>query len=180
VTVKRTAKSIVLIGMMAAGKSSVGRCLAQRMGLAHIDTDELIAARFGISIAEIFSKWGENKFREAETESLRNLATSDPAIIVTGGGVVLRAENVDCLKRLGTIVWLDAEEEKLFERATQCGERPLLQTDNPRKTFSKLLQTRQPLYAKAADFRVDTSRLTQEEVADKILSHVKVSTAIRR
>jgi shikimate kinase len=178
--VNRKAKSIVLIGMMGAGKSSVGLCLAQRIGLAHVDTDELVAARFGISIAEILSKWGEDEFREAETESLRDLAASDVAIIVTGGGIVLRQANVDLLKELGTIVWLDADEEKLFERASRCGERPLLQTENPRKTFSELLRARQPLYARAADFRVDTSSLTQDEIADKVLSHIKISTAIRQ
>jgi shikimate kinase len=178
--VNRTAKSIVLIGMMGAGKSSVGRCLAQRIGLPHVDSDELVATRFGISIGGIFSQWGEEKFREAETESLRDLGASDAAIIVTGGGVVLRAENVDLLKQLGTIVWLDADEETLFERASRCGGRPLLQTENPRKTFSKLLKTRQPLYEEAADLRVDTSSLTPDEIADKILSRIKVSTTVRQ
>lgn len=165
--------------MMGAGKSAVGRCLAPRSGLTCVETDHLVAAKFGISIAEIFSKWGEDKFREAETQSLRDLAMSNAAVIVTGGGIVLRAENIDLLKQLGTIVWLDADEEKLFERASRSSERPLLQTENPRRTFSELLRTRQPLYAKAADFRVETSSLTQDEIAEKILSHVKISIGIR-
>src|SRR6266852_4954116 len=98
-------KSIVLIGMMGAGKSCVGRCLQQRTKLALVDTDDIVASKFGISIPEIFSKYGEQGFREAETQALRELAPDRHAIIVTGGGIVLRDENVDLLKRLGTVVW---------------------------------------------------------------------------
>src|SRR5882762_9013328 len=93
-----TARSIVLIGMMGAGKSSVGRCLQRRTGLARLDTDEMLAAEFGMSIAQVFEKHGEEKFRDFETEVLRKLATDRPAIIVTGGGIVLRTKNVDLLK----------------------------------------------------------------------------------
>jgi len=157
---------------MGAGKSSVGRCLERRSGLARIDTDEIVSAKFGLSIPEIFSKHGEDRFREAETEAIRRLSPERPSIIVTGGGIVLRRENVDLLKQLGTVVWLDAAENKLFERASRRDERPLLQTKNRRQTFSELLQKRQPLYAKAADVRVDTSSLTQDKVADAILSEI--------
>jgi len=91
---------------------------------------------------------------------------------VTGGGIVLRRENIDLLKRLGTVVWLDAREEILFERGTRKGERPLLHTDKPRAKFSELLRIRMPLYANAAEIRIDTSELTHEEVADAILSKI--------
>jgi len=158
---------------MGAGKSSVGRWLERRTGLARVDTDEIVSAKFGVSIQEFFLKHGEERFRQAETEALRELAPDRQAIIVTGGGIVLRQENVDLLKKLGTIVWLEADETKLFERASRRGERPLLKTENPRKTFSELLQTRKPLYAKAADLRVDTSALTHEQVADTILSKIE-------
>ena len=84
------AKSIVLIGMMGAGKSSVGRSLQRQSGLARLDTDEMLAAEFGMTIAQIFEEHGEEKFRDAETELLRKLAPDRPAIIVTGGGIVLR------------------------------------------------------------------------------------------
>ena len=94
-------KSIVLIGMMGAGKSSVGGCLHRRTGLALHDTDEIVASNFGMSISEIFAEHGEKKFREAETEALRSLPTEEQTIIVTGGGIVLRNENVEILKRLG-------------------------------------------------------------------------------
>ena len=166
-------RSIVLIGMMGAGKSSVGRCLHRRTGLALHDTDEIVAAKFGMSIPEIFDEHGEKKFREAETEVLRRVRTEEQTIIITGGGIVLRNENVEILKRLGVIVWLDGDEETLFTRASRKRNRPLLQTKNPRKTFSQILGARRPLYANIADIRVGTSVLTDEEVAVAILAKLR-------
>ena len=171
-------KSIVLIGMMGAGKSSVGRCLQQRTGLARFDSDALVSAKFGISIPEIFAKHGETAFRDAETAALRDFSPTRPAIIVTGGGIVLRDENVDLLKRLGIVVWLEAEEETLFERASRRGNRPLLQTENPRESFATILRTRAPLYAKAADIRVDTTKLKHDQVADLILKEIEAATLL--
>jgi shikimate kinase len=171
--VNRAGKSIVLIGMMGAGKSSVGRCLQRRTGLARFDTDELVAAKFAVSIPEIFAKHGEDTFRAAETNALRNLPNENAAIIVTGGGIVLRTENVDLLKQLGTVVWLEAKEETLFERASRRGNRPLLQTENPRASLAEMLQKRTPLYEKAADLRIETTKLTHDEVADIILADVE-------
>jgi shikimate kinase len=172
------AKSIVLIGMMGAGKSSVGRCLQQRTGLARLDTDEMVAAQFGIPIAQIFEKHGEEGFRIAETEVLRKLAPVGPAVVVTGGGIVVRAENVDLLKQLGTIVWVTADEATLFERASRRNDRPLLQQENPRAVFLDLLREREPLYRTAADLRVDTSKMTHDEVVEAILSKLEEVTAL--
>lgn len=166
-------KSIVLIGMMGAGKSCVGRCLQRQTKLPLVDTDHIVASKFRISISEIFSKHGEQGFREAETQALRELAPTKPMIIVTGGGIVLREKNVDFLKRLGVIVWLHANEEALFERASRARTRPLLQGENARKAFTQLLQVRLPLYAKVAHIRIDTSVLTDEEVAVAILSKLR-------
>ena len=167
-----SARTIVLIGFMGAGKSSVGRCLQSRTGLARSDVDEIISTRFQLSIPQIFSTYGEERFRDAETEALRELSPNPSSIVVTGGGIVLRRENIDLLKRLGTVVWLDAREEILFERATRKGDRPLLQTDKPRTKFSELLRIRAPLYANAAEIRINTSGLTHEEVASAILSKI--------
>jgi shikimate kinase len=175
-----SARSIVLIGFMGAGKSSVGRCLERLTGLARVDVDERIVSKAGLSISEIFSQHGEQHFREAETQVLRELSANRHSIIVTGGGIVLRQENVDLLKKLGTIVWLDADEEKLFQRASRRGERPLLQTENPRKTFSELFQSRRSAYDTAADFRIDTTLLTHDEVAEKILSEIEMQTATKQ
>jgi shikimate kinase len=133
--------------MMGAGKSSVGRCLHCRTGLALLDMDEIVASQFGISIPEVFARHGENKFRTAETEAICALAMPKQTIIVTGGGIVLRQENVELLRRMGVIVWLDGNEETLFARASRKQNRPLLQTKNPRKAFSKILDARRPLYA---------------------------------
>ncbi len=174
------AKSIVLIGMMGAGKSSVGRCLQQRTGLARLDTDEMVAVQFGIPIAQIFEKHGEEGFRIAETEVLRKLAPVRPAVVVTGGGIVVRAENVDLLKQLGTIVWVTADEATLFERASRRNDRPLLQQENPRAVFLDLLREREPLYRTAADLRVDTSKMTHDEVVEAILSKLEEVTALRK
>jgi len=159
--------------MMGAGKSSVGQCLHRRTGLALHDTDEIVSANFGMSISEIFPKFGEQCFRQAETEALRSLPTIEQAIVVTGGGIVLRNENVEILKQLGAIVWLDGDEKTLFARASRKQNRPLLQTKNPRKAFSRILASRRPLYTNIADIRIDTSVLTDEEVAVAILAKLR-------
>ena len=163
-------KSIALIGMMGVGKSYVGRCLRRRTGLNLLDTDKLIASSFDMSIPKIFAEHGEKKFREAETEILRRMHIEEQTIIVTGGGIVLRKENVQFLKSQSLVVWLDGDEETLFARASRKKNRPLLQTKNPRKSFSEILSVRRPLYANIADIRVDTSVLTDEEVALAILT----------
>ena len=163
-------KSIALIGMMGVGKSSVGACLHRRTDLALLDIDEVVASRFQMSIPEIFAEHGEEKFREAETEVLRRMHIEEQTIIVTGGGIVLRKENVQFLKTQTLVVWLDGDEETLFARASRKKNRPLLQTKNPRKSFSEILSARRPLYAKIADIRVNTSVLTDEEVALAILA----------
>jgi shikimate kinase len=165
--VNTAASSIVLIGFMGAGKSAVGRELARRTGLPRRDTDELIRQRFGLSIPEIFAEHGERGFREAETELLKTIKNS--AILVTGGGIVLREENVRRLRALGRTVWLDADEETLWRRVSRRSTRPLLHGPNPREKFAALLRERLPLYEAAADDRVDTSAHNITEVADQIL-----------
>ena len=169
----RVDRSIVLIGMMGCGKSAVAGCLQRRTGLTILETDEMVASNFEMSIPEIFSQHGEKKFREGETEVLRAISRRKRAVIATGGGMVLRKENVEILKRFGLIVWLDGREETLFARASRRTDRPLLRTKNPRKAFSQILGERKPLYAKIADIRIDTSQLTDEEVAIAILSKFK-------
>jgi shikimate kinase len=171
--VNRQSRSILLIGMMGAGKSSVGRCLHRRTGLVLHDTDEIVADKFEMSISEIFAEFGEQLFRQAETEALRSLPATEQTIIITGGGIVSRSQNIEILKPLGVIVWLDADEETLFARACRKHDRPLLKTKNPRKVFSEILASRKPLYANVADIRIDTSVLTDEEVAVAILAKLR-------
>src|SRR4051794_32090561 len=135
-------RSIVLIGMMGAGKSSVGRCLQRKTGLQIFDIDELVSAKAGCPIPEIFAKHGEPHFRELESEALDQVSTAEPAIIVTGGGVILREKNVARLQELGLVVWLAADESVLFARAGRRGNRPLLQTNDPKATIAELSRVR--------------------------------------
>jgi len=167
------AKSIVLVGFMGAGKSSIGRCIQRLAGLTRIDTDELATMKLGMPISEIFLKHGESRFREVETEVLRELELRRPSIVVTGGGTVLRNKNVDLLRQLGTVVWLDADDEILFERATRKSGRPLLEVENPRASFKALLAARRPLYEEVAEIRIDTTKLTHDEVAEAILKRIE-------
>ena len=170
---KERGDSIVLIGFMGAGKSSVGRTLARMTGLPRFDTDEIVAARFGLTVSEIFETKGEEKFREAETDALRELAGERGAIITTGGGILVQPENADLVRQLGTVVHLEADEETLFRRINRRTTRPLLRTENPRATLTELLRVRLPLYRAAAHIEVDTSFLTHDEVATKILNHIE-------
>jgi shikimate kinase len=163
-----------LIGFMGTGKSSVGRLLAQQTGLPRYDTDELAAERAGMSITDIFDQHGEEEFRRLECEVVSELPRVD-AIVVTGGGIVLRDANVELLRALGTIVNLTADLETLFERVARRKTRPLLRSDDPRRTLAELLRVREPLYRAAADFEVDTSALTHDEVAAAVLSRIESS-----
>src|SRR2546423_14821632 len=110
-------RSIVLIGMMGAGKSSVGRCLQRRTHVALLDTDKIVASKSETSVSELFAKHGEEEFRKLETEALRSLPTAQQAIVITGGGIVLRRQNLELLKRLRVAVWLHRAEETRFPRA---------------------------------------------------------------
>jgi len=124
-------------------------------------------------IEKIFSIHGEEHFRELETETLRSLSAEERAIIVTGGGIVLRSENVDLLKRLGAVVWLDADEATLRTRIHRLSDRPLLRTANPEATVSELLEARESLYRNAADLRVDISQKNPEQIAELILKNIR-------
>jgi len=166
-------QSIVLIGFMGAGKSAAGRALARKTGLPRFETDDIVSAQFGLPIPEIFAAFGEEKFRDAETAALHQFSQEIPAIIITGGGIVLRPVNVPLLRALGTVISLEADDETLFRRISRGAYRPLLQTKNPRADLVELLRRREPLYHSAADVRLDTSRLTHEEVADAILKRIE-------
>lgn len=166
---RRRGNAVVLIGFMGTGKSSAGRAIAQKLRLPRFDTDEIIAAKFGLTIRQIFDRFGEPRFRDAETEALRDLSGDSEAVIVTGGGIVLREENVRELRRLGTIVNLHAREEVIFERVSRRRSRPLLQTPNPRATVAELLAKRAPLYRAAADAEIDTSDMPQQQIAEIVI-----------
>ncbi len=163
----------MLIGFMGTGKSVVGKVLEGKTGFRRFDTDEIISSKLKTPIEEIFSAHGEEYFRDLETETLRSLSGKEPAIIVTGGGIVLRAENVDLLKQIGTVVWLDDDEATLRTRIHRLSDRPLLRTANPGATLSELLAARGPLYRRAGDLRVDISKKNPEEIAELILRNIR-------
>jgi|SRR5262249_4938912 len=162
--------AIALIGFMGAGKSAVGRELSRRTGWPRHDTDEMIREQFGTSIPDIFARHGEPAFRDAETALLKTLRRGIPGIVVTGGGIILRTENVQLLREMGRMVWLDADEEVLWQRVSKHSTRPLLQTPDPRARFSELLRERLPLYQSAANHRVNTNGNSIAQVTDEIIA----------
>ena len=162
--------AIALIGFMGAGKSAVGREFSRRTGWPRHDTDEMIREQFGISIPDIFARHGEQAFRAAETALLKTLERGLAGIVVTGGGIILREENVRLLRGMGRIIWLDADEAILWQRASRHSTRPLLQTPDPRARFAELLRARLPLYHTAADHRINTSNSSIATVTDEIIA----------
>jgi shikimate kinase len=165
-------QSIVLIGFMGVGKSSTAVSLSGQTGLPLRDTDEMISSQLGLSIAEIFARLGEEAFRDEETKTLTLLGDT-PGVIATGGGIILRPQNVSTLRRLGDVVWLDADQKTLWRRIGQSPARPILKSDDDGSKFLDLLRVREPLYRNTADVRVDTSLLTPDQVADAILRLIK-------
>jgi shikimate kinase/3-dehydroquinate synthase len=161
-------RSIVLIGFMGTGKSAVGRLLASQEGWPRFDTDEMIATALKMRIGEIFTRLGAEQFREEEAAVLEKLEVAQPSIIVTGGGAVMRPGNVARLRELGNVVCLTADSPTLLKRLGRRANRPLLQTENPAATMQALLREREPFYQEAADFTVDTSSLSHDQVAQSI------------
>lgn len=159
-------KNIVLIGLMGAGKSTVGRMLAEKFGLSFVDTDELIEQEAKISISKIFSLYGEIYFRELESQVIKRVSVQDSQVISTGGGVVENSENIVNLKRNGIVIYLKASPLELYRRIKQDESRPLLKSENPLKTLEELLEKREPYYNQA-DYKIDTSFLSMEEIINK-------------
>ncbi len=166
--------NVVLCGMMGVGKSSVARALSALTGRELVDTDGVIISRHG-SISAIFERQGEGYFRALETEVCRELSQRENLVISTGGGLVLRDENVAELKKKGKIFLLRATLETLCARVVADETRPLLKDEATRtQTLTKLLETRTPVYERAADVIVDTDGKTVEEVAREILAAMEV------
>lgn len=159
--------NVILCGMMGVGKTSVGQILAQKLGRRWVDTDGLIVERYG-EIAAIFERFGEGHFRDLETEIIKELVQEDGLVISVGGGLVLKEENVALLKQNGKIVYLRASAETLAERLAVGNNRPLLNTGELLPKVQGLLEERAPIYARAADFTVDTEGKTIENVALEI------------
>lgn len=165
-------KNIVLTGFMGTGKSSTGRLLAYRLGKSFIDIDKHIEKKLGMSIPEIFAKYGEDFFRATEHEVVAKVSGFKNAVIATGGGVVLNERNMECLREKGIIICLTATPDVILERTGRRPTRPLLQCENPRQVIVDLLAKRQPYYDKA-DYQVDSSVLTPYQVTEQIIEYLR-------
>ncbi len=161
---------------MGSGKSSVGRILSSLTGYALVDTDQLVVQEAGMSIPEIFRQCGEAHFRMLETAALRGLVGRIGLIVATGGGVILSPENRDILRQIGPVVWLDASTDQLHQRVKHS-KRPLLQTDDPRRTLEEIYIAREPLYREAATVRIDSGKLTHRQTAEAVLAAVHAAPA---
>ena len=166
--------NLILCGMMGSGKSTVGKLLAKTASWEWADTDELIVSRYG-KITDIFEQKGEGYFRALETKIVQELAKKDRLVISTGGGLVLKEENVSLLKEKGEIVYLRATKETLARRLASDKERPLLQTEETLdEKLTRLLKERSAVYERVADKIIDVDNKTPEKIVDEILMSEKV------
>lgn len=168
-------KHMILIGFMGCGKSTVGYRLSYRLKKCLIDTDKLIERREGMNISEIFAQKGEAYFREKETACLEGLAKElGSRIISVGGGTPVRAENRAVLKELGTVIYLKASAETIYERVKKDTSRPLLQCEAPKQKICGLLAERAAFYEEAADVTICVDGKTMKEVIEEIVEAVNV------
>lgn len=164
--------NVVLCGMMGCGKTTVARALERNFNLVRVDTDELIIRRHG-EINKIFAERGEDYFRNLEAEAVKYVAENyGNAVISLGGGAVLRAQNVERLRGVGKIVFLRTRAQTLIDRLKGDNSRPLLRGALIDE-INALLKARTPIYEACADFTIDTDGLTPDEIANKIMEHIK-------
>jgi shikimate kinase len=161
-------RPIVLVGMMGVGKTSVGRKLAARLDLQFVDADEEIETAAGMTIAEIFEKFGEGYFRDGERRVIARLIDGTPKVIATGGGAFINAETRTLILQKARSVWLDADINILVERVGRRSHRPLLQNRDAREVLTELSAVRNPIYAKA-DIHVSSDSSPHSRTVDNIL-----------
>ncbi len=157
---------------MGTGKTAVGKELARLLNMKLIDVDTEIEKSEKMTINEIFKQLGEPRFREIETEMITKLSKDKNSIISTGGGAVLKQENMDILRRNGVIICLTATPETILSRTSNSNDRPLLQVENPLKRIKGLLDFRKPFYERA-DVMIDTEGKTPLQIAEEIIEKVK-------
>jgi shikimate kinase len=171
----RLKKTVVMVGMMGAGKTAVGTALARLLGVPFLDSDEEIVRAAQMTIAEIFARDGEPFFRARETEVLARLLRGAPCVLSTGGGAFLAAANRDLVAAQGVSVWLRADLDLLWQRVRHKTTRPLLRTANPRQTLADLYAARVPLYAQA-DIVVDSRA---DLAVEAMAAHVEAALKAR-
>jgi shikimate kinase len=168
-------KNIFLVGLMGAGKTTIGRQIASELSLEFFDSDHEIENRTGVTITHIFDIEGEAGFRKRETTVLDELTQKKGIVLATGGGAILKPENRQFLMSRGTTIYLYANIDTLLERTSKDRNRPLLQTENPQAKLEELLEIRgDPLYRETADIIIDTGkdsvRLAIKEILEKLQS----------
>jgi shikimate kinase len=165
-------RSIVLIGMMGVGKSSIGRRLGARLGIPFVDADAEIERAAGMSIADIFARHGEESFRSGEARVIARLLGAGPQVLATGGGAVMNPATRALIQARGVSIWLSAEFELLLRRISKRkAERPMLQTEDPAATLRELLAAREPIYAQA-DLTVQSRDVPHDAVVAEIVERL--------
>jgi len=166
--------SIFLVGMMGAGKSTIGRLLATSLGLAYLDADRELEARSGVSIPTIFEIEGEAAFRRREAALLDELTKLKGIVLATGGGAVLEAETRERLRARGLVVYLKASADEIFRRTRRDRSRPLLQAADPHARIVELIGQREPLYEEIAHLRVQSGASSPRRLVDRLLEEPRV------
>lgn len=166
-------RSVVLVGMMGAGKSTIGRRLAVRLRLPFIDADTEIEAAAGMSIADIFETHGEPHFRDGEARVIARLLDHGPAVLATGGGAFMREETRNRIRDKAISIWLKAEADIIMRRVRRRADRPLLQTENPEATVSRLLEQREPVYQNA-DLTIASRDVPHDRIVDECIEALRV------
>ena len=171
-------RCIVLIGMMGAGKSTIGRRMAARLRLSFLDADTEIETAAGMSIPDIFEAHGEPHFRDGEARVIARLLDSGPAVIATGGGAFMREETRNRVRDKAVSIWLKADAEVIMKRVRRRSDRPLLQNADPEGTVSRLLGEREPVYA-TADLTILSRDVPHDKIVDECLEalHVRLCGA---
>jgi len=164
-------RSIVLVGMMGAGKSSVGRRVALRLGIPFVDADTEIEKAAGMAITDIFAIRGEAEFRAGEARVILRLLEGGPQVLATGGGAFINPDTRAAIAAKGISIWLKAEPDVLMKRIKRRQDRPLLHTADPAATLRKLLDEREPVYA-LADLTVQSREVTHDRIVDEIVGAI--------
>lgn len=163
-------KNIFLIGFMGCGKSTIARILSEKLGVTQVEMDEQIVQEQGMPITEFFEKYGEERFRDIETDLVRRLQAKNGVVVSCGGGAVLREENRRMMKESGAIVWLTAQPETILERVKHSVDRPVLNGHMNVEYITELMAKRHDCYEAAADFCVSTDGKSREEICEEIMS----------
>jgi shikimate kinase len=162
-------RTVVMVGMMGAGKSSVGRRLAARLGLPFVDADTEIEQAANATISEIFDRHGEAYFRDGERRVIRRLLDGNPKVLATGGGAFMLPETRAIIRENGISVWLKADRDLILSRVRRRSNRPLLRTADPEAVIDRLIAERQPFYAEA-DIHIQSRDVAHDVVIDDILA----------